>query len=489
VQPLDLELSAGVRLAHFFNFLFLSLLVRSGVEILGAHPKLYWRDDCAPGTEWLRFTGKRLPASELWTAEDEAEAFSPWVALPGRGNLGLGRHWHRAAALGWLACGLVYVAILVAGQEWARLVPTSLSILPEAWSALAAYTRGELPASGPGPYNPLQQLAYFGLVFVLAPIQILSGLAMSPALAARFPSVLGGHQAARSVHFLGLAGFVGFFAVHLALVVIHGLGAGMARVVWGDATAPQASALAVGGSAIAAVIALNAWATRVSLRRPRAAQRWLERGADSLQRGLFHHWSPRARERTPSRFARVNGRPPRNTAYARARAAGFADWRLRVDGLVEAPLTLSLAELRALPRAEHASRHVCIQGWTYCARWAGVPLQELLARARPQPSARYVVVHTCDEKWERPGHGSYYEVIDLETARKPHAIVAYEMNGAPLPVEHGAPLRLRVEHQLGYKMAKWVDRLELVAGFHDIGAGRGGWRDDLLHYPLSDAGI
>lgn len=142
-----------------------------------------------------------------------------------------------------------------------------------------------------------------------------------------------------------------------------------------------------------------------------------------------------------------------------------------------------------MPRETQSTLHVCIQGWSYFASWTGVPIAHLLEQARPGPTARYLVFHTLDEKWERPGNGNYYEVIDLETARAPQVILAYEMNGAPLPVEHGAPLRLRVEHQLGYKMAKWVNRIELVDEFRSIGKGQGGWRDDVLNYYPSGAGI
>jgi methionine sulfoxide reductase catalytic subunit len=157
--------------------------------------------------------------------------------------------------------------------------------------------------------------------------------------------------------------------------------------------------------------------------------------------------------------------------------------------LVEVPLCLSLTELRAMPSGSQSTLHVCIQGWTYFASWAGVPIAHLLEQARPAAGARYLVFHTLDEKWERPGNGHYYEAIDLETARKAQVILAYEMNGAPLPVAHGAPLRLRIEHQLGYKMAKWVHRIELVADYRGIGKGQGGWRDDVLNYFPSDAGI
>jgi DMSO/TMAO reductase YedYZ molybdopterin-dependent catalytic subunit len=133
--------------------------------------------------------------------------------------------------------------------------------------------------------------------------------------------------------------------------------------------------------------------------------------------------------------------------------------------------------------------HTCIQGWSYFAQWAGVPISALIDQCQPLPNARFLVFRTLDEKWERPGHGYYYEVIDLEIARLSQTILAYEMNGQPLPVPHGAPLRLRVENQLGYKMAKWVNGIEFVESFEQIGKGQGGWRDDVLNYYPSDAGI
>lgn len=488
---MNLEFSIGVRLTHFFDFLFLSLLVRSGIEILGAHPKLYWNDHCSPGSEWLRLTRKRLPDDRLWTAEDETQPLSPWLALPGRNNLGLGRHWHFWSVIGWVLCGVVYLATVFATSEWRRLVPASWSILPNAWDALLTYLSLRIPAGG-DDYNALQQLTYFLLIFGLAPLQILTGLAMSPALAARFPRLcrlLGGRQAARSIHFLGLLAFVLFFVVHVALVIAHGFGAGMERIVLGSEGRSQPLAVLIGVSGIALVIALNIVATRSSLRWPTVVKQLLELGIDPLKRLMFHHWTSMQDHRRVSPHARVNGRPPKNEAYARSVAGAFEDWRLRIDGLVEAPLSLSLAELRAMQRGTQSTLHVCIQGWTYFASWAGVPVAHLLEQARPKPGARYLVFHTLDEKWERPGHGSYYEVIDVQTASAPQVILAYEMNGAPLPVEHGAPLRLRVEHQLGYKMAKWVNRIELVEDFRSIGKGQGGWRDDVLNYYPSDAGI
>lgn len=488
---MSLEISLGVRLTHFFNFLFLSLLVRSGIEILGAHPKLYWRDHCSPGTEWLRFTRKKLPDDTLWTAEDEAVPVSPWLALPGRNKLGFGRHWHFWSVTGWVLCGVVYLATILLTSEWRRLVPTSWSIVPDAWDALTTYARLRSPADS-GHYNALQQLTYFLVVFGLAPLQIVTGMAMSPALAARFPKLsraLGGRQAARSVHFLGLLAFLLFFVGHVSLVIAHGFSAGMEKIVLGSEGHSRSLAVLLGACGIASVLAFNIAATRSSVRRPTAVKRLLELGIDPLKRLMFHHWISKQDHRSVSPYARVNGRPPNNEAYARLVASGFEEWRLRIDGLVEAPLSISLAGLRAMPRVTQSTLHVCIQGWTFFASWAGVPVAHLLEQVRPKPTARYLVFHTLDEKWEHPGHGNYYEVIDLETARAPQVIVAYEMNGAPLPIEHGAPLRLRVEHQLGYKMAKWLTRIELVEDFRSIGGGQGGWRDDVLDYYPSDAGI
>src|ERR1017187_6919156 len=164
-----LDYPLWLRATHFLNLLFLSLLARSGQEILSAHPKLYWNDDCTPGCEWLRLTRKRMPARNLWTSRDEEESFSSWIALPGRRNLGLGRHWHFLADAGWLLTGLLYVVMLCATPEWRRLVPTSWSILPAAWQVLRSYLSLHLVVT-PGRYNPLEQLAYCAVVFLLSPL-------------------------------------------------------------------------------------------------------------------------------------------------------------------------------------------------------------------------------------------------------------------------------------------------------------------------------
>ena len=250
VEHLDLGFPLWVRLTHFFNILFLSLLIRSGIEILGGHPMLYWNDHSTPGSEWVRFTRKRMPADELWTAEDEKQPYSPLVALPGRDHLGLGRYWHFAALAGWILTGAVYVLLLFASPQWQRLVPTSLEIFPKAAEAALAYFQLQSPPAG-DPYNALQQLAYFGVIFVLSPLQIATGLAMSPAVAGRFawyPRLFGGRQAARSIHFLGLVAFIVFIVHHTALVIADGLTKGLSRIVLGVSgePTPEEGAVAVG---------------------------------------------------------------------------------------------------------------------------------------------------------------------------------------------------------------------------------------------------
>ena len=487
--PVELGFPLAIRLTHAFNIVFLTLLVRSGIEILGGHPMLYFNDHCRPGSEWIRFTSKRMFRNRRWTAEDEKQPYTPWVALPGSDNLGLGRFWHFVAVIGWLLTGAIYLLALATSEQWQRLVPTSWTVLSQAWEAAMAYLRLDIPRPG-NPYNALQQLTYFALVFVLTPLQISTGLAMSPALAGRFPwfpRLFGGRQAARSLHFLGLVAVVTFTVHHIALVIAHGLRDGLAAIVLGveAPTAPQhAVAIAIALAFLAGLIVLHVWATRRSLRKPRAMQDALQRVVDPVQARLLQPLVSRQRYRPQSITAdpRPNGRPPRHDRYRELVERGFDGWRFEVGGLVEQRLSLSLDELRSVEREHHITLHKCIQGWSYIAGWEGVPLTALLDRCRPTPEARYILFRTFDEKWEEPGHGEYYCVIDLNLARTPQTLLAYGMNGQPLPVAFGAPLRLRLENQLGYKMVKWVRSMEFIAEYDDIGDGHGGWRADVLHY-------
>ena len=168
---------------------------------------------------------------------------------------------------------------------------------------------------------------------------------------------------------------------------------------------------------------------------------------------------------------------PDSDAYRALHASGFGDYHLRVDGLVAQPTNLSLAELRALPSRTQITRHDCVEGWSAIAKWKGARLAALLEAVKPKPEARFAVFH-CADPMEEDGTSLYYESIDLEDAFHPQTILAYEMNDAVLPVANGAPIRLRVERQLGYKHAKYVMRIELVESFAKIGGGKGGYWED-----------
>lgn len=176
---------------------------------------------------------------------------------------------------------------------------------------------------------------------------------------------------------------------------------------------------------------------------------------------------------------RTNGNSlPTSPDYRVHAAAGFADWRLKVDGLVDRPLSLSLDEIRQMPARSQITRHDCVEGWSAIGQWTGVPLKLLLDTAGLKREARYIVFHCADDFGGVP----YYESIDLIDAFHPQTILAWGMNGAALPIGHGAPLRLRVERQLGYKHAKYVMRVEAVAGLEGIGKGRGGYWEDAAGY-------
>jgi DMSO/TMAO reductase YedYZ molybdopterin-dependent catalytic subunit len=204
--------------------------------------------------------------------------------------------------------------------------------------------------------------------------------------------------------------------------------------------------------------------------------------AEEVNRRVHALVSPRAwlaREFTVADISpsfKANGNTnPDTPQYNALRERQFADYRLAVTGLVAAPRQFSLAELAHLGERTQITRHDCVEGWSAIGQWTGVPLAALLDTVRPTAAARYVVFH-CFDQWEDDTF--YYESIDLDEARHPQTILAHHFNGEPLPVPHGAPLRLRVERQLGYKHAKYIERIELVDRFDNIYGGGGGYWED-----------
>ena len=196
--------------------------------------------------------------------------------------------------------------------------------------------------------------------------------------------------------------------------------------------------------------------------------------------GGGHSMAPEYTQADIRQGQRPNGSTdPDGEAYLALSEGGFSGYTLTVTGLVERPLRLPLDRLKAMPSQTQITRHDCVEGWSCIAKWTGVPLSAVLNAARPKTTARFAVFH-CYDVLERSlsGEVKYYESIDLIDAYHPQTILAYRLNGADLPVANGAPLRLRVERQLGYKMAKYVHTIELVESFASYGLGKGSyWAD------------
>ena len=168
---------------------------------------------------------------------------------------------------------------------------------------------------------------------------------------------------------------------------------------------------------------------------------------------------------------------PDSEAYGALAAKGFADYKLEVGGLVASPRNFSLADLHALESRTQITRHDCVEGWSAIGKWKGAKLSAVLDAVKAKPEARYVVFY-CADPMADDGTDLYYESIDMDDAWHPQTILAYELNGEALPIKNGAPVRLRVERQLGYKHAKYVMKIELVESFAHIAGGNGGYWED-----------
>lgn len=186
----------------------------------------------------------------------------------------------------------------------------------------------------------------------------------------------------------------------------------------------------------------------------------------AAQRLLTRH--SLAREFTRAQISNpplVNELPPFPAQYRRLQAGGFADWRLKVDGMVARQHSFSLDELKQYPASSQITLLACEEGWSYIAEWIGVRLSHVLEVVGVHPQARYVVYFSIDPDW--------WDSMDMADALHPQTFLAYGMNGGELPAGNGGPLRMRVPRQLGYKSVKFITRLTLTDDLKKFGKGLG----------------
>jgi sulfoxide reductase catalytic subunit YedY len=467
------------RWQHFFNLFFLVFIIRSGIQILSDHPRLYWTRHSTPGRDWFRIQ-KPVPADPLWTAKQDSISLPAQVGLPGlRHSIGLARWWHLGVDALWLLNGVIFYVLLFATGRWQRLVPTSWDVFPHALSVLIQYASLDWPTEGGwAAYNALQLIAYFVTVFVAAPLALITGLGMSPALSTRFRRVsrLLSIQTARSLHFLVLVWFLVFIVIHVTFVFTTGLLANLNHVYAGRTDGGWLGFWLFAASMLVVAVGWAA-ATPLTLRHPRAVQRAGQAIVGPLQH-LFEHVDPKPGQYTEkdiSPYFWHNGQYPDSDEYKALFDGGFAGYRLRVEGLVANPVELDLAQLRTLPHHEQITQHFCIQGWSGVAKWGGVSLQTILELVRPLPEARWVVFYSLGEGADK---GVYYDAHPIEHMSHHLTMLAYDMNDEPLSFGHGAPLRLRNEIELGFKQVKWIKGIEFVAHFSEVGSGYGGYNQD-----------
>ena len=495
-----------LRVEHFLNMLFMFFIIRAGIQILADHPRLYWNRDCTPETDWFRFLhsvptdriwkskkdahGREIrtldvlvPADEVWTSKSDSVTIPKWLGIPGiRHTVGPARWWHFSVNLLWVLNGAAFYGMLFATDQWQRLIPTTWAVFPNALTVVIQYWSLHFPVDHSWhQYNSLQLLTYFITVFIAAPVQIATGLMQSPAIANKL-GWLGkplNRQRARTLHFFGLLWFVFFILVHGTFVFITSAQSNLNHM-WAGVNNNSWEGLWVFAIALAVLITTWLLATPFTIRFARLVQNVGKVMVGPLK-GAAETWNPTTQytERDISPHFWANGTLPESDAFKALEKDGFVNYRLHVDGLVENPREFSYAELKAMPKQEQITEHFCIQGWSGVAKWGGVPMRHILDIVKPMPEAHYAVFYSFAEGADR---GIYYDVHNLRNMRHALTILAYEMNGAALPLIHGAPLRLRCENELGFKMVKWIQAIEFVHDYAHLGSGQGGYNEDHEFY-------
>jgi thiosulfate reductase cytochrome b subunit len=400
---------------------------------------------------------------------------------------GPGRYLHFLASWVIVATGLLYVAAgLVTRHFQKNLLPERRDLTYRAIKdVVAGHLRLErASAADLARYNPLQRASYSTVVFVSLPLMIWTGLGMSPAAVSVFPflaTAWGGQQTARTVHFVVACGLVLFLLVHVALVALTGFRTRMRAMITGRGPAVAEDALTAGFSrraviktGLGAVAGVGLFGGGKGLLDRCGLLPANHRGIYGLSetvtyagQRLLTRLPSMAREFDRSQISKVvpvNGKAPTTEPYQRLRAGGFADWRLTIDGLVDRPGSLSLAELKGFPSRTQITHQACEEGWSFVAEWTGVPLSHVLEHVGIRSHARYVFFFTFDDWWDS---------IDMADALHPQTVLAYGMNGTEIPLDHGAPLRLKVPRQLGYKSLKYLSRITVADTAEGIGDGLG----------------
>ena len=428
-----------MRVGHLFTAVGVAALCVSGLGILVAHPRFYWGEVGGFGAPSLF----DMPFHRV--------------------NLGAGwpRSLHFLAAWVVVATGAAYVCA----------------------GAITGHFRRRLLAAGarPSPYNARQRLAYLAIVFGLFPVMIWTGLAMSPALTSAFPFLItlaGGHQSARTVHLVGTGALLLFVAGHVVAVWRAGFRQRVGAMIV-DSGHPDdvRDVVALPGrrrllGAGVGVVAMGVPFAVAGLKRtgliPPDAAGLLGVGevlTYATHRGIAAGSLAREFRRSDiSAVTPINGPPPATAGYQRLASGNFTDWRLAVDGLVARPVEFTLDELKRWPSKTQITHLACEEGWSYVAEWTGVRLASFLTDVGLSAQARYVVFFGLDNSWNS---------LDLADAMHDQTLLAYGMNGRDLAPGHGAPLRLHIPRQLGYKQTKYLARISVVASLDHVRNGLG----------------
>jgi sulfoxide reductase catalytic subunit YedY len=324
------------------------------------------------------------------------------------------------------------------------------------------------------------------VVFILATLAILTGMAMSPAIENRFhwyPKLFGNRQSARSIHFLVMISYVVFIIIHITLVAITGFKRNMNHITVGTDNPTSSTGIYLGAAIIAATIIFCFIAHWMSWHKPRTLQQAQASFNEKLWSVSINRFNPKAyyEKKDISPYFWPNGKMPESEEWKHLAENNFADYKLKIGGLVDNPVELSLNDLKALTKEQNITMHHCIQGWTGIAEWGGVPMSKIIELVKPHPSVTCAAFFSYGQGLYG---GQYYDTHTMENCMKPQCILAWEMNYQPLPLVNGAPLRLRVENQLGYKMVKWISSIEFLDTYKNLGKGFGGKNEDDEYFDL-----